>query len=247
VQAYPHLSKIKSTMGLALDELIKIKYLAKWEVERMISKEGYKVVLTPGREILQLLENSRSERRLPSEKTVEEPTLSKNDEVAVECLLRHGVLTVKAKQLVTVYGPVRVTEIVEYIESQLLSGGRRTIDNPAGFIIHSLENDLPIPAAFTAARRQGEMKEAQAAYSKWLEAKKQEALKNRFSEEELQAAIQEMVAQRSRIEGAFNRMSESNKVALAKLRLLKEIEDTLSLPPFEEWLSQNAQTSLFRA
>ena len=58
VQAYPHLSKIKSTMGLALDELIKIKYLAKWEVERMISKEGYKVILTPGREILRLLENS---------------------------------------------------------------------------------------------------------------------------------------------------------------------------------------------
>ena len=94
------------------------------------------------------------------------------------------------------------------------------------------------------------MKEAQAAYSKWLEAKKQEALKSRFSEKEpkeLQAAIQEMVAQRSRIEGAFNRMSETNKVALAKLRLLKEIEDTLSLATFEEWLAQNAQTSLFRA
>jgi hypothetical protein len=42
-------------------------------------------------------------------------------------------------------------------------------------------------------------------------------------------------------------MSESNKVALAKLRLLKEIEDTLSLPTFEEWLSQNAQTTLFTA
>jgi hypothetical protein len=247
VQAYPHLSKIKSTMGLALDELIKIKYLAKWEVERMISKDGYKVILTPGRDILRLLENSRSERRQPQEKTVEEPTLSRNDEVAVECLLRHGVLAVRAKQLVTAYGPARVTEIVEYIESQLLSGGRRTIDNPAGFIIHSLENDLPIPAAFTAARRQGEMKEAEVAYSKWLEAKKQEALKSRFSEKELQAAIQEMVDQRSRVEGAFNRMSDANKVALAKLRLQKEIEDTLSLPTFEEWLSQNTQTSLFRA
>ena len=97
-----------------------------------------------------------------------------------------------------------------------------------------------------AARRQSEMKEAESSYSKWLEAKKQEALKSRFSEKELQAAIQEMVAQRSRIEGAFTRMSESSKVALAKLRLLKEIEDTLSLPTFEEWLSQNAQTSLFR-
>ena len=246
VQAYPHLSKIKSTMGLALDELIKIKYLAKWEVERMISKDGYKIILTPGREILRLLENSRGERRLPQEKAGEEPTLSKNEEVAVECLLRHGVLAVRAKQLVTAYGPARVTEIVEYIESQLLSGGRRTIDNPAGFIIHSLENELPIPPAFTAARRQGELKEAEAAYSKWLEDKKQEGLKSRFSEKELQAAIQEMVAQRSRIEGAFNRMSESSKVALAKLRLLKEIEDTLSLPTFEEWLSQNAQTSLFR-
>lgn len=246
VQAYPHLSKIKSTMGLALDELVKIKYLAKWEVERMVSKDGYKVILTPGRELLRLLENSRSERRLPQEKTLEDATLSKNEEAAVEYLLRHGVLAVRAKQLVTAYGAARVTEVVDYIESQLLTGVGRKIDNPAGFIIHSLENDLPIPSAFTAARRQGEMKEAEAAYSKWRDAKKQEALKSRFSEKELQAAIQEMVAQRSRIDGAFNRMSESNKVALAKLRLQKEIEDTLSLLTFEEWLSQNAQASLFR-
>ena len=48
MQVYPHLSKIKSTMGLALNELVNIKYLDKWDVQPMSSKDGYKIVLSPG-------------------------------------------------------------------------------------------------------------------------------------------------------------------------------------------------------
>ena len=63
VQAYPHLSKINSTMGLALNEFVAIKYLSKWDVQKMSSKTGYKVVLVPGEELISILENTRSDRR----------------------------------------------------------------------------------------------------------------------------------------------------------------------------------------
>jgi hypothetical protein len=80
--------------------------------------------------------------------------------------------------------------------------------------------------AFTAARRQGEIKEAEAAYAKWLEAKKQGAWKSRYSDKKPRATIQALVAQRIRIDKTFNRFPEANKVALAKLRLQNEIEET---------------------
>ncbi len=66
VQAYPHLSKIKSTMGLALNELVAIKYLSKWDVQKMSSKAGYKVVLVPGEELMSILDNTRADRNGPS-------------------------------------------------------------------------------------------------------------------------------------------------------------------------------------
>jgi hypothetical protein len=53
---------------------------------------------------------------------------------------------------VRVHGPERVTDITEYIESQLQVDKRKSIGTPAGLIIHSIENDLPIPAAFTTSR-----------------------------------------------------------------------------------------------
>ena len=67
VQAYPHLSKIKSTMGLALNELVAIKYISRWDVQKMSSKIGYKVVLYPGEELLRILgfDSSRTPRAIP--------------------------------------------------------------------------------------------------------------------------------------------------------------------------------------
>lgn len=96
----------------------------------MVSKEDYKVILAPGRELLRLIENSPSERRLPHESAPQEPNLTKVEETAVECLLRHGVLAAMAKQLVRAHGPERVTDITEYIESQLQVDKRKSIGTP---------------------------------------------------------------------------------------------------------------------
>ena len=39
-------------MGLALNELVAIKYLSNWDVQKMSSKAGYKIVLMAGEELL---------------------------------------------------------------------------------------------------------------------------------------------------------------------------------------------------
>jgi len=159
VQAYPHLSKIKSTMGLALNELVSITYLSKWDVQKMSSKAGYKIVMMPGDELLAILNNTRSERReqlgaVPG-RTLgkhEAPSLKPEDQGAVDLLKAQGVLPAKVAKLVIMYGAEVVSETVEYLAAQV-APGRRRIDNPAGLIIYSLENALPVPVSFMSSRK----------------------------------------------------------------------------------------------
>jgi hypothetical protein len=93
VQVYPHLSKIRSTMGLALNELVNIKYLDKWDVQPMSSKDGYKIVLSPGPALMRVLRESYPEQReLPNAKPLDSKIASSPEEEAIRLLKRHGVL-----------------------------------------------------------------------------------------------------------------------------------------------------------
>ncbi len=62
VRRYEHLSKIKETMGLSLADLVNIGYLESWDIRPMSSKDGYKLVLAPGRAMQEVL--LMTERRL---------------------------------------------------------------------------------------------------------------------------------------------------------------------------------------
>ena len=62
VRRYEHLSKIKETMGLSLEDLVSIGYLESWDIRPMSSKDGYKLVLAPGRAMQEVL--WMTERRL---------------------------------------------------------------------------------------------------------------------------------------------------------------------------------------
>ena len=168
VQAYPHLSKIKSTMGLALNELVAIKYLSKWDVQKMSSKAGYKVVLCAGEELIAILENTRPERREHSpalpEPTIISPQPVKmpaDEEEAINLLKGYGVVPLKANKLVANFGAEVVCETVEYLAGQVIQGRRKNVTNPAGLIIYSLENSLPVPAGFMSSRKRRAAEEIQ--------------------------------------------------------------------------------------
>ena len=155
VQAYPHVSKIKSTMGLALNELVAIKYVSKWDIQKMSSKQGYKVVLVPGEELLRILDSTRPERRdqLPTPvesapHVAKKRALSVEEQEAESILKQHGILPAKAASLVAAFGPETVTETVDYLIANALNSRRKNVENPAGLIIYSLEQGMPVPAGF---------------------------------------------------------------------------------------------------
>lgn len=272
VQAYLHLSKIKSTMGLALNELVSIKYLLKWDVQKMSSKAGYKVVMTPGEELLAILNSTRPERREPlglperSQLDPSPPTLKAEDQEAVDLLKSKGVLPAKALKLVGAYGADAVIETVEYLSAQAVRGSRKMIENPAGLIIYSLENALPVPASFMGSRKRKAAEEAQARkrakeqkaaqielkrmqdelnYSNWVDEQRDLAVRELFSEEELKSKIGKVCAEQSRRDERFRRMPEAARKDVAYRLLRKELAAEIQLPSFEEWATTSEQTSLF--
>ena len=271
VQAYPHLSKIKSTMGLALNELMVIKYLSKWDVQKMTSKAGYKVVLHAGEELVSILDNTRSERREPlglAERTLEAaaPKITAEEQEAVELLKRYGVIPAKAMKLVTEYGVEVVSDTVEYLASQVIQGKRKTIDNPAGLIIYSLENALPLPATFMSSRKRKIAEETQAqkrvrdkraaerqlkamqdemTYSEWVDEQQDRAVRERYSEQDLTRKLDQLCLEMSQRDERLRKMPDKAKRDVVYRLLRKELAAEIQLPSFEEWRVMSEQTSLF--
>jgi hypothetical protein len=259
VQVYPHLSKIKSTMGLALNELVNIKYISKWDVQPMLSKTGYKIVMSPGSELLRVLNNSRSEQResggecLPPVKV-----FTSADEDAIKLLMKHGIAAAKARQLAERYSSDVITDTVEHFENEHNAGKRKRVENPSGLIIWSLENDVPVPAGFISSRRKEEMRQAtererakEAAlhqlfmtYEKWLDGQTDDALNSRYPGSDLQRKLEEIIKAR-RGEPFFARATADQRLRAARQFLLKEIRESLSAPSFEAWRNETSQIDLF--
>lgn len=259
VQIYPHLSKIKSTMGLALDELVTIKYISKWDIQPMTTKKGYKIMLAPGSELLELLSNSRTERRDVPTSTVAVEYLSPAQEAAISSLLDHGVLPVKARDLVVANDPNKIVDIVDYLQSQISSGRRNNVENPAGLIIYSIEHNLPVPSKFLTGRRKKEINQAEqheleqkrslakaeVAYLKWKDQKVGEGLAVRYSASELERKISEVVIQACRTDESFRRIPAPKRAEVALQIISKEVRSDLMLPTFEEWWAGQSQIPLF--
>lgn len=265
VQAYPHLSKIKSTMGLALDELVSIKYLSRWDVQKMSSKEGYKIVLGAGDELLKILDNTRPERREPAAAIVLRTedlgpaTLTIEQEKALELLKQNGVLVTKAERLVQQYPAGLITDTVEYLSAQMSTGMRKNVENPAGLIIYSLENGVSIPTNFLSSRnrkeaaeeieksrsQQNETMHDELAYARWIDKQVEEAMKTRYSEEDLKAKLASIVQNLCEADERMRRVPLKGRQDLAERALRREIRGEVELPSIDEWKRSTEQISLF--
>lgn len=256
VQAYPHLSKIRSTMGLALSELVEIKYISKWDVQPMSSKKGYKIVMTPGEELLRILQGPPQEDRGRGGLSLAAGAKTDAADEAAKRLQEFGVLPAKARHLVERCGAETVIDTVEYLGGQIAAGRRGKVENPAGLMIYSLENGLPVPAEFVGARlrrateKTAERKtvarvDAEMAYERWVESRREEALASRYSEAELEGKLKEVVRERVRQDESFRRVPEKNRAGLARQILVKELSEELTLPGFEQWVVEYRQAEMF--
>ena len=272
IQAYQQPSRIRLSIGRALDELISVQYLSRWDIQLMSSKVGYKVMLWPGQDILRSLSLAtpklqppkRVDQTLASTSSVsadadKDNGLSMEAEQALAELLTFGIAPRKAEQLVKQYDPGNILDVVEYVSSQATADKNGRIQNPAGLLIYYLQDDVPIPADFVtsrkrrireaARRRDAEQRQyhldLELEFDTWRAQKVDDELAVLYPGAELENKIAEVVEQRSKSDKYFMRIPLAQRTVVARQVLAKEVREQIALPTFEEWCTTHAQYNLF--
>lgn len=263
IPVYPHVSKIRDTMGRSLDELAEVGYLSKWDIKPMSTKDGYKLVLLPGEELLHVLAVSQrkqlEDEGAPAAPAIEQQQESAQQNAAFQALLERGISPAKAAALASQHDPAAILDQIEYGAFLIARDKRKKFDNPAGFIIYTVENEVPVPTSFVTSRRLKEQqekaqsrqeKDAEAfelriAYDEWIEGKIEGEIGNRFQGALLQKRLKNVIAQRVRNDERFGRMTGAQQEALALQFLRKDMREELVLPSFEQWCELKHQMQLF--
>jgi hypothetical protein len=256
VNDYPHPSKIRSTMGKSLDELVGVGYISSWQLQPMATKKGYKIVMTPGTELQRVL--AMTNRKALVDKSPSSGELSSSQQDAIGALIENGVAPSKAKSLVQEYDPDLVMDQIEHALSQMdesSSGSKRKINNPAGFIIYTIENSLPVPATFLTSRKKRQLeieqdKEREALragtqYAEWKDGLINAEISARFPGDDLKHKLREIISDRKRTDEHFRVLPVNVLEKLALNILKKEMEGELSLPDFDSWIKDQKQGQLF--
>jgi replication initiator protein A len=259
IPIYRHVSKIRDTMGRSLNELVDVGYLSQWDIKPMSTKDGYKLVLLPGEELLHVL--AISQRKQIDGESDGQPNLSDLQVVAVNALLERAISPAKANSLIRQYDPEAIVDQIEYAEHLISRERRRKFDNPAGFIIYAIENQIPVPTTFMTSRRLREQKERtkkkaeqdgrvwelQLEYEQWIEQQVEKEIAIRYAGPELKNRIKQVIKHRVRTDERFSRMALHHQEALALQFLRRDIQAESARPSFEEWCEQTHQRKLFRS
>ncbi|HWQ57254.1 MAG TPA: replication initiator protein A [Bryobacteraceae bacterium] len=257
IPVYRHVSKIRETMGRSLDELAGIEYLSGWDVRPMMSKPGYKLVLTPGSELLHVLAISQRKQLADCGAT---PELTAEQQAGLDALLERGISPAKAQALVRQYPAEAILDQVEYAEFLVARDRRRKISNPAGLIIYVVESQVPVPQDFPTSRRLREHEsrvaerqeheirrmELQDRYEEFVAAEVDRAVRQQFPGPELKRKCRDVLLRRRRTDPEFAALSPIQQEPFAEQLLRREIREALLLPSFEEWCRQKDQLDLFQ-
>jgi hypothetical protein len=261
IRTYEHVSKIRETMGLALMELMTIGYLKNWEIKSMTSKRGYKLVLTPGPAIKEILLLTRR-KQIAASSTQSTPPLSDLPELAKAALITQGVSESKAEELARKYKPLTLLDQVEYVISQIQSDRKKNIKNPAGFLINFIESEQQLPPTFQTSRERqasqakSEEETAQSLaemqlreeYEKWQMDEVDAVISRELKGELLTKKLNETATQLRRDEYLnvkLNKMAPEIQRSVLMQALRREVLKELNLSPFEEWRKINSQGGLF--
>lgn len=146
-------SHIRRQLGPSLDELVKYHYLRRWELD---DGDGFRIVLYHGDKF------HRDRRaRLASRAGVDgdlEPIAHDQpigEDELVEELVRRGVTRITARKVLAQAGPDQ--PVLDQLEwgDHVIEKGSGQIQNPPGFFVHLIRENVPVPAGFwTTLRRQ---------------------------------------------------------------------------------------------
>lgn len=242
VPSYKHVSKIKETMGRSLDELVSIDYLARWDIRPMTTKQGYKLVVGAGDQLLRVLTITERKLSKPAE-TGSIPDGAQQN--AIELLTERGITSEKAKSLVRSYGVQPVVSAVQYTDSVQKAHSRRKIENPAGFIIYLLDNAISIPSHIAKSSHTAATVDLHDRYQESIDSEIDRIFEAQYPGNRLATRIEHIANERSQTDDVFKGLPERTRTILAERILRDEVAKEVNLPTFEEWAAQQRQFTLF--
>ncbi|RRA50522.1 replication initiator protein A [Acidipila sp. EB88] len=268
VRAYDHVSKIRETMGLSLEDLVGIGYLKSWDIKPMSSKAGYKLILTPGASMKEVLALTQR-RQLALGVTPADESLSGPREVAKAALVEQGVSMPKATELAKKYEPGSLLDYIDYVTCQVEADRSNKIKNPPGYLITFIEGEQKVPPSFRTKRqrqiddetdrdiealraaeqaREFAEFELKDAYRKWCLSQAEEFIAKDLEGELLSKRLRNLSSQlrKNPTEAArLDRLPSALRSKELMSVLKKEIVKELALLPFEDWVKANTQGLLF--
>lgn len=257
IRAYPHLSKARSVLEPSLRELTEIGYLSTWELTRTARGSDFKLLLSPGNNLISLPHFSKvvnAESRALLETSLP---------AWVGELIKRGVAERKARQLaLDIPDDQPVMDQIEYADQLIQQDRSRRgkIFNPAGFYVWTVEQNLAVPADFetSTSRRERERREhtrreeysriseRQLEYNEFCQNQVQQKLEAAYPGERLAEAIVEQLKAIKREQPEwFSRVPEVTRREVALSRLRTRVLERLNLPTIERWIKEHPQTHLF--
>ncbi|AXC15999.1 hypothetical protein ACPOL_6789 (plasmid) [Acidisarcina polymorpha] len=268
IRTYDHVSKIRETIGLSLTDLVNIGYLRSWDVRPMMSKSGYKLILTPGRAMKDvLLLTQRKQLALVGQTDM---PLSDSRESAMAALIEKGVSPTKAKDLAGRLEPSALLDRIEFVSHQVESDTRKNIKNPAGYLISFLESDQLVPSNFQTSRQRVELQAKKAhedslrarntanalkqlhlqeEYEAWKRVEADSVIAQRFPKAALVEKLKGVSSQLRReptVASFLDRLSQEQRRRELMKHLRNEVIRELDWPSFEEWQRADPQRRLFQ-
>ena len=267
VRVYTQPSRIKTSIGGALDELISINYISRWEIQPMSLEEGFKICLWPGSAVITRLAlgngkagGAGTPKVLYANSTA---TSSTDQEVfgeeeirTLELLKRVGISVEKAKELTGKYSTRKIADVVEFIEYR--KSKSNSIFNPAGMIISYLEQATPIPGDFVTSHMQLEhtqrkseddrMRQLQAqwetSYMTWKDKEVEREISERYPGKALEEKVRGVVVAHTQ-DPFYRRVTADIRTKMAYQVVCAEVRNQIDWPTLEEWCVDHSQTCLF--
>lgn len=239
-----YLSDIQKQLGPSLDELQSKGFIASWTLDVTNDGRAYKVTACHGPKFF-------ADQRAQLGST--RPTEIDESPALVEQLVRRNVVESQAKKLLRSLPLSQpIEDQIEYIDS-IITKGR--IDNPPGFYVAMLKNNIPVPDTFETStgrrlrqvREQERMEqqarewEQQQRYDEYVRTEVDRHVLEALSDGRFEALV------KAKLPGCrkmYPNLPQPTLIEVAQSMVRREIRATLPLLSFKEFLAGGTQAKL---
>jgi plasmid replication initiation protein len=253
---YRYVSQLVQQMRPALEDLIEQRYLKSWDVKAhvmsfvRVPSEDYEQEV--GEEVLDGLPFEEAALTIEVAGDEESKQAALEAEV-LEALVARGVTRRRAASIARAHAPNRLGQVQDTIAyfDWLITNGKRRVDNPAGFLITLISDELPV--SHVAPPQQEASADAAAAeierrsreeldYTAFVDAAVNRAVRD-MGDLALEARVQEKIEEFRRSDRAhiFRTWSPDMLRSHALLFVRKQVAGELDLPEFEAWLGRRSR------